>query len=152
MRMGLLSKQIENPQRNGPEHVCVQPEREGELFSIINEIQPLEKCMKKVKLHSILKKFIQDKKVSAREVSRSCGIPQSTITNFLSGRGPHRPEQVLKLANYFGCSMEFLLFGEDDRPPTLDEVFTEGLFDGWLRVKIERAVPSKRKIKVSDEN
>ena len=107
--------------------------------------------MKKVKLHTILKKLIQDKKVSAREVSRSCGIPQSTITNFLSGRGPHRPEQVLKLANYFGCSMEFLLFGEDDRPPTLDEVMTQGLFEGWLKVKIEKAVPNKRKTDVVDD-
>lgn len=108
--------------------------------------------MKKVKLHTVLKKFIQDKRVSAREVSRSCGIPQSTITNFLSGRGPHKPEQILKLANYFGCSLEFLLFGEDSRPPTLDEILTENIFDGWVRIKVERAVPHKRKIKISEED
>jgi len=101
--------------------------------------------MKKVKLDKILKKLIKDKGVSARQVSRDCKIAQSTLTNFLSGRGPHKPEQVLTLAKYFGVSMEFLLFGVDERPPTIDEVMTQGLFEGWLKVKIERAVPNKRK-------
>ena len=108
--------------------------------------------MKKVKLHIILKKLIEDKRVSARQVARDCGLAQSTLNSLLSGRSPAKPEQVLALARYFGTSMEFLLFGSDDRPPTLDEVLTEGVFDGWLRVKIERAVPNKRKIKISEED
>lgn len=101
--------------------------------------------MSKVKLKQILEKLLKDRSISARELSRETGIPQSTINNFLSGRGPHKPEQVLLIARYFGTSMEYLLFGEDSRPPTLDDVFTEGLFEGWLKVKIERAIPNKRK-------
>lgn len=108
--------------------------------------------MKKVKLHTILKKLIEDKQVSARQVARDCELAQSTLNSLLSGRSPAKPEQVLALARYFGTSMEFLLFGEDHRPPTLDEVLTQGLFDGWLRVKIEKAVPNKRKVTVADED
>ena len=101
--------------------------------------------MAKVKLKSMLEKFLKDRKISARELARQTGIPQSTINNFLVGKGPHKPEQVLTLAKYFGTSMEFLLFGEDTKTPTLDDVFTEGIFEGWLKVKIERAIPNKRK-------
>ena len=104
--------------------------------------------MKKVKLDAVLKQLIADKGVSAREVSRACGIPQSTMNNFMSGRGPHRPEQVHALAKYFGVSMEKILFGEDDRPPTLEEVLTDKVFSGWLKVTIEKAVPDKKKGRV----
>jgi transcriptional regulator with XRE-family HTH domain len=100
-----------------------------------DQVPELTYEMKKVKLQAVLKKLIQQKSMTARQVARNCGIPQSTLNNFLSGRGPHRPEQIHQLASYFGVSMEFLLFGEDDRKPTLDDVLTEGIFEGWLKVK-----------------
>lgn len=108
--------------------------------------------MKKVKLPQVLRKLIADKGMPARQIAREVGIPQSTLNNYLSGRGPTKPEQIHALAQFFGVSMEALLFGEDSRPPTLSEVLTEGLFDGWLRVKIERAIPDKRKIQNRDED
>lgn len=101
--------------------------------------------MAKIKLKTTLEKLLRDRKISARELSRQTNIPQSTINNFLTGKGPHKPEQILAMAHFFGTSMEFLLFGEDSRPPTLDDVLTEGIFEGWLKVKIERAIPNKRK-------
>ena len=111
----------------------------------------LTREMKKIKLPQILRKLIEAKGAPARQVAREVGIPQSTLNNYLSGRGPTNPAQIHALAQYFGTSMEFLLFGEDTRPPTLDEVFTQGIFDGWLRVKIERAIPSKRKAGSDDD-
>ena len=104
------------------------------------------RIMKKVKLQSVLAQLLKDRGLSAREVSRKTGIPQSTFNNYLSGRGPQNPEQILVLAQYFGVSMEFLLFGDDTlRAPTLDEVLTEGVFEGWLKVRIDRAIPNMRK-------
>lgn len=108
--------------------------------------------MKKIKLPQVLRKLISEKGIPARQVARDVGIPQSTLNNYLSGRGPTKPEQIHALAQFFDCSMEFLLFGEDDRPPSLSEVLTEGLFEGWLRVKIERAVPDKRKVRLKNED
>lgn len=103
--------------------------------------------MKKVKLDKILEKLLKEYDISARELARQVGIPQSTLNNYLSGRGPTKPEQIWAIAKYFNVSMELLLFGEDDRPPTLNDVLTEGLFEGWLKVKIERAIPNMKKIK-----
>jgi len=100
--------------------------------------------MSKIKFKSVLQKLLKDRSISARELARQTGIPQSTLNNYLSGREP-KVDNVLVLAKFFGTSMEYLLYGVDDRPPTLDDVLTEGIFDGWLRVKIERAIPNKRK-------
>jgi hypothetical protein len=43
------------------------------------------------------------------------------------------------------------LFGEEDRRPTLDNVLTEGIFSGWLKVTIEKAIPDKKKVGLDDE-
>lgn len=102
--------------------------------------------MSKIQIQKTLEKFIKDRGISARELSRQTKIPQSTINNFLSGKGPQKPEQVLILAKFFNTTMEYLLFGEDDKQPTLDDVMTENVFDGWLKVKIERAIPNKKRI------
>jgi len=106
--------------------------------------------MDRIKLSHILKKLIQEKGISARDVAKGCRISQSTLTSILSGRSTN-PENLLSLSKFFGVSLEFLLTGNDGRPPTLDEVLTEGVFEGWLKVKIERAVPNKRKVTVDEE-
>lgn len=101
--------------------------------------------MQKVKFAETLKKLIKDKGVSAREVSRSTGVPQATLNSFLQGGSSQKPEHVLALAKYFGVSMEFILFGESANEPTLNELSLEPLFNGWLKVRIERAIPDKKK-------
>lgn len=101
--------------------------------------------MPKLKLDTTLKGLMEAKGVSAREVSRACNIPQSTIMSYLSGRGTQSPEHILALSEYFSTSMEYLLFGKDRKLPTLEDVLTENLYEGWLKVKIERAIPTKRK-------
>ena len=108
--------------------------------------------MKKVKLSNVLKRLLDQKKISARELGRATGIAQSTISSILSDRGLHRPEHLFAISQYFGVSLETLLFGSDDRPPTLSDVLTTGIFEGWLRVKIEAAVPDKKKIETPDDN
>lgn len=107
--------------------------------------------MKKHKLSKVLKALIENRDISARELSRATKVPQATITSFLSGRSSNKPEHLLAIATYFDVSLEYLLFGEDrEREPGLSELLTEGVFDGWLRVKIERAIPGKKKIKIED--
>jgi hypothetical protein len=53
---------------------------------------------------------------------------------------------VRTIARHFNVSMEYLLFGEDEAlPRTVDELPLEDLFSGWLKVKVQRAIPTKRK-------
>lgn len=83
--------------------------------------------------------------ITARELSRVTGVPQSTITNYLSGRSANKLEHLMAIADYFKVELGYLLFEESRSEPSLSEVLTEQVFDGWLRAKIERAVPLKRK-------
>lgn len=106
--------------------------------------------MKKAKLDKVLKALIKDRGIKASNLSKATGIPGATLSSLLNGGQTQRPEHLLVLSQYFGVSIEFLLFGEDNQKPSLDEVFTEGIFEGWLKVKIERAIPNKKRIKIDD--
>jgi len=99
-----------------------------------------------LKIDRVLKKLLSERNVTAREVSRATGVPQSTLASLMSGKSSHKPEQILSIARYFGISMETLLFGFDEREPSLSEILTEDVFQGWVKVRIERAIPTKRKV------
>ena len=98
-----------------------------------------------LKLGIILKQLIKERGVTLRSLSKQTNVPQSSISGFLAGSGTSKPEHIRSLAKYFGVSMEFLLFGEDEKPPSLEEVLTEDLFSGLLKVAIKKAIPNKRK-------
>lgn len=101
--------------------------------------------MKKVKLADILNELMKQRSISSRALSKATGVPQSTLSHLLSGRSSQKPEHLLEIAKHFGVSMEYLIFGEDQQTPTLESVLTEEVFSGWLRVKIERAIPNKKR-------
>ncbi|NUN06648.1 MAG: helix-turn-helix transcriptional regulator [Bdellovibrio sp.] len=106
--------------------------------------------MKKAKLDKVLKTLMKSRGLKASDLSKSTGIPAATLSSLLNGGQTQKPEHLLALSQFFGISIEFLLFGEDTQKPTLDDVFTEGIFEGWLKVKIERAIPNKKKVKIDD--
>ena len=102
--------------------------------------------MSKLKLHLTLKKLIAEHEITLRELAKKTGVPQATLSAYTAGAGTSKPEHILALSQFFKVPMETLLFGADHQPPpTLDEVLTEGVFEGWLKVRIERAIPNKRK-------
>ncbi|HEX7673757.1 MAG TPA: helix-turn-helix transcriptional regulator [Bdellovibrio sp.] len=101
--------------------------------------------MGNLKLDVVLKQLIAEKGVTLRSLSKQTKVPQSSLSSFLAGAGTSKPEHVRSLAKFFNVSMEYLLFGEDEKPPSLEEVLTEDVFSGWLKVEIKRAIPNKRK-------
>lgn len=108
--------------------------------------------MKKMKLAKVLKVLIDSEKITLRKLSSKTGVPQATLSSYLAGGSSNKMEHILALAEHFNVSMEFLLFGEEKKRPSLEDVFTEELFSGWLKVKIERAIPTKHKHKIIDED
>jgi len=66
-----------------------------------------------VVLPKILKGLMDQQKISLRKLSKELSIPQSTLSNYLSGRRKtYEPNILSKLSRHFNCSLEFLLFGE----------------------------------------
>jgi transcriptional regulator with XRE-family HTH domain len=88
---------------------------------------------------------MRQKPVSARALSKATGVPQSTVSHLLSGRSSQKPEHLLALARYFGVSLEYLIFGEDQQANQLESILTEEVFTGWLKVRVERVVPTKKR-------
>ncbi len=99
------------------------------------------------KTDKVLKDLMKKRGLSARALARATGVPQSTLTAILAGRHTQKPEHLRALALYFGVSIDRLLFDEDFSTTTLDNLDTEQIFSGWLRVKVERAIPDKKKDK-----
>lgn len=101
---------------------------------------------KKVTLSKNLKHLMEREKVSATKLGKVCSIPKSTISSYLSGKkASYSPEHLAALSDYFSVSTDYLLFGESADVEALNSLPVEGVFEGWLKVKIERAVPIKNK-------
>lgn len=99
----------------------------------------------KIQLGKTLKRLLTDKNISVRSLAKATGIPQSTLNSLVLGREPSKIEHLMVLSKYFKVNLEYLLTGEDSQPPTFENALTEDLFSGWLKVKIERAIPDKKK-------
>lgn len=95
---------------------------------------------KKIVLHEMLRTLMARKGVSARAVCKATGIPQSTLQGFLDGKRESSIKHLPKLAAYFGCSIDFLLMGGSSEIERLEDLLTEDVFDGFLKVKIERVI------------
>lgn len=46
---------------------------------------------------------------STYQVSKATGIPQSTLSNWKSGRSNPKTEKLKKLADHFGVSIEYFI-------------------------------------------
>lgn len=88
---------------------------------------------------------MKQRSVTTRALAKATGVPQSTVSAFCAGRSSQKPEHLLAMARFFGISLEHLIFGEDQQPATLESVLTEEVFSGWIKLRVERAIPNKKR-------
>lgn len=91
-------------------------------------------------LHQTLKLLMKEKGVSAREVCRATGIAQSTYSGLLDGTREPSVKHLPKLAEYFQTSTDYLLTGKQSQVESMERLLTEEIFEGFLKVKIERVI------------
>ncbi len=70
--------------------------------------------MTKMKLSIVLRRVLKAKSMSALELSRASGVPNSTIATWLAGSAPKRPEQLAAAAKHLGIGLHELLFDEPE--------------------------------------
>ncbi len=85
------------------------------------------------KFAKTLKKLMQDRGVSAAVVCQATGIPKSSLSEWLSGRQPKMDESIVKLAKFFGVSVEFLILGQHPEE-TIVRGLLEDLEDGFVSI------------------
>lgn len=65
-------------------------------------------------LTEVLRKLLDERGISIAEIARRTGVPKSNIHAWLQGASPS-VDQLDRVAQYFGVSMEYLAFGEKPR-------------------------------------
>lgn len=99
-----------------------------------------------------LKTLLSERGVTAKVVSQATGIPTSTLSEWTAGRVPKLGKDVMKLARFFGVSVEFLITGEEPEPRIVGDLL-ESMGDGFTtlhrgvyRVKVEKYLgPGKKR-------
>jgi len=89
-----------------------------------------------------IKNLLKSQNLSVREFSKQLNIPQKTVQEWASCVGNRIPRDatVLKnIANYFGCSIYFLLYGEEDPKSLLSEILEKTeIHTGLYEISIKK--------------
>lgn len=64
---------------------------------------------------TVFVELLQSKKVSAYQLSKDTGIPQSLLSNYRSGKKKPTIENLKKIANYFNVTVEYLIGEENEK-------------------------------------
>lgn len=112
---------------------------------------------KKQKSHSNhwgarLKSVLDEKSITLREVSRICNVSPSVVSGWINnGNSPTDLVSIKKLSEKLTVSFSWLLTGiyeEGRNQPTISEIFDETpYFDGYARIRIDRLIQKKEKLK-----
>lgn len=97
-----------------------------------------------------LRELMEERGVTAAEISAATGIPRSSISEYLVGRQPKLNESLVRLAKFLGVSVERLITGKEpeetlveDLLASAEEVFMT-LHEGTYRVRVEKRVEQRR--------
>lgn len=96
--------------------------------------------------------------VTARALSKATSVPESTISDWTSGREPKLNDAVVRVARFLGVSVDFLVTGKEPEQDLVAEALekmTEGFFEvhrGVYRLRVEKLVGTVKKDEVSDED
>jgi len=91
-----------------------------------------------------LNKILKEQGITKKALSEATGIPQSTISEWCNGREPTLSEPVLKLAQYLGTTLEYLVTGKDIEEELLKDIVNSGveqftqIHKGIYRITIEK--------------
>ena len=65
-------------------------------------------------MYEIFEQLLQKYGLSAYKVSKETGITQSTLSDWKRGRSTPKTENMKKIADYFGVTVDYLMTGKDN--------------------------------------
>ena len=65
-------------------------------------------------MYEIFEQLLQKYDLSAYKVSKETGITQSTLSDWKRGRSTPKTENMKKIADYFGVTVDYLMTGKDN--------------------------------------
>ena len=92
-----------------------------------------------IKIKTILKKLLNDHDLTAAQLARATKTPPQTINNWLSGQEPRNLNQIKVIADYFGISVDYLVYGQDEKNSKVSiEKFEDEINAGIFEVVLRR--------------
>jgi len=89
-----------------------------------------------------IKALLKERNLSVREFARQIHTSQKTVQEWVSSDGNRIPRsaEVLKdIANYFGCSVYFILFGQEDPRSLISEILDKTeIHSGLYEISIKK--------------
>lgn len=65
-------------------------------------------------MYEIFEQLLQKYEVTAYKVSKETGVTQSTLSDWKRGRSTPKTDNMKKLADYFGVSVDYLMTGKEE--------------------------------------
>ena len=65
-------------------------------------------------MYETFEKLMKEKGVSAYRVSKDCGIAQSTLSDWKSGKAEPKTDKLKRIADYFGVTVDYFLNPSND--------------------------------------
>jgi transcriptional regulator with XRE-family HTH domain len=96
-----------------------------------------------LRIGKILKRLMEEQAESLASISKTTGVPKSTISEWLSNRSPN-PTQAVKVAKLFGVTLHYLLFGTNDSQEPIQRILKEDFFKGTFEITV-------RKVKLKED-
>jgi len=89
-------------------------------------------------LKNQLRDLLEERDITASQLSRQTGVPKQTISNWLGGERPRDIGQVKKVADFLGTTVDHLCFGSGSPEHSQSSQSLGALFgDEWLAGKFE---------------
>jgi transcriptional regulator with XRE-family HTH domain len=98
------------------------------------------KNKKQLKTGEVLRRLLAETKTSLKEVGIATGIPISSLSQIKQGRPIRDMGNARAIASYFGISLFFLLWGEDDpaTPNIIHKLETDEIFKGTYEITLKK--------------
>ena len=74
-------------------------------------------------MYDIFEKLCAENGVTPYRVCKETGLTTSTISNWKAGRYTPKADKLQKIADFFGVSVEYLMTGENEKQPTLSNIY-----------------------------
>ena len=93
-----------------------------------------------------LNELMERRRLTVQKAATIAGTGTSKIQAWKSGSLSTDYDALHRLAKALDVSFEYLLTGKSETEAGIDEVFSlsEKVFDGYMKVKIERMIPKKK--------
>lgn len=64
-------------------------------------------------MYEIFEKLLQEKGITSYKVAKATGISQTTFSDWKRGRSTPKTDNMQKIADYFGVSIDYLMTGSN---------------------------------------